>query len=500
MANSLIDVGGLQRSGVLAAGHEPSIRTLRAWTKLRKIPHYRLGHFVFYDPLEVAAHIRTRLRVPARGEDPKEKATRPTSRLSAPNSDAAADRETPASAPPPDQLPADVRFRRPREPRFRISKYHNPTGSVAFRVSGWLRTTRIRRNFKTHQEAAAEVEALTISATQANAEVRTAVTRLTSPQLTETETAYQLLKGRPRSLLFYLNYALERFREPHEGIKLAAAVEEYLAARRHEHDRREISTPHLRNLKRVLLTFGRHFPNLALAELDGPRVLEFLERAHHSAKTFNNRRGIISSFLKFCLQHGRVESNPLTRIPARRVRRKKGRASTFSANQTREFMHALETISDGRLVPYYALAFFAGIRPGVPFGEMSRLTSDAVKLDDGVIDITAEVSKIGEPRRITIQPNLGAWLRAYPLRCFAIVPGNFQKRRARLGEQFDLSHDVARHTFISMFVAKFRSMGEAALQSGNSESIIRRHYLDLKSAAEAEDYFTILPQRNASAT
>ncbi|HVU34670.1 MAG TPA: hypothetical protein VHE61_14645 [Opitutaceae bacterium] len=45
-----------------------------------------------------------------------------------------------------------------------------------------------------------------------------------------------------------------------------------------------------------------------------------------------------------------------------------------------------------------------------------------------------------------------------------------------------------------MFVAKFRSMGEAALQAGNSESIIRRHYLDLKTPAEAEDFFGIVPR------
>jgi hypothetical protein len=51
--------------------------------------------------------------------------------------------------------------------------------------------------------------------------------------------------------------------------------------------------------------------------------------------------------------------------------------------------------------------------------------------------------------------------------------------RRRVFDAFGLTHDVLRHTYISMFVAKFRSMGEAALQAGNSESIIRRHYLDL---------------------
>ena len=45
-----------------------------------------------------------------------------------------------------------------------------------------------------------------------------------------------------------------------------------------------------------------------------------------------------------------------------------------------------------------------------------------------------------------------------------------------------------------MFVAKYRSMGEAALQAGNSESIIRKHYLDLKTPAEADEFFNIRPR------
>ena len=75
---------------------------------------------------------------------------------------------------------------------------------------------------------------------------------------------------------------------------------------------------------------------------------------------------------------------------------------------------------------------------------------------------------------------------------------DFRKRRDRFARDFNLTHDVLRHTFISMFVAKFRSMGEAALQAGNSESIIRKHYLDLKSPAEAEQFFSIMPKRIAT--
>ena len=64
--SQLTDIIGLRAAGIFPRGKEPSIRTLRNWTKLRRIPHHRVGHFVYYDPAEVALHIRIRLKVPAR--------------------------------------------------------------------------------------------------------------------------------------------------------------------------------------------------------------------------------------------------------------------------------------------------------------------------------------------------------------------------------------------------------------------------------------------------
>ena len=63
----LTDILGLRSSGIFPKDKEPSVATLRNWTKLRRIPHHRVGHFVYYDASEVATHIRTRLKVPARG-------------------------------------------------------------------------------------------------------------------------------------------------------------------------------------------------------------------------------------------------------------------------------------------------------------------------------------------------------------------------------------------------------------------------------------------------
>lgn len=68
LPSQLTDVVGLRFCGVFPKGKEPSIATLRNWTRLRRIPSHRVGHFIYYDPAEVALHIHTKLRIPARGE------------------------------------------------------------------------------------------------------------------------------------------------------------------------------------------------------------------------------------------------------------------------------------------------------------------------------------------------------------------------------------------------------------------------------------------------
>lgn len=67
ISSQLTDVVGLRASGLFPAGKAPSIRTLRSWTKLRRIPYHKVGHFVLFDVQEVTLHIRTKLKVPARG-------------------------------------------------------------------------------------------------------------------------------------------------------------------------------------------------------------------------------------------------------------------------------------------------------------------------------------------------------------------------------------------------------------------------------------------------
>lgn len=382
-----------------------------------------------------------------------------------------------------------------KEKVFVVSEFKNPSGEIVYRLYGRVDGQRIRKNFATRAEAEAERQARELALLHEATGMRVAATRLTDDQLHQAEGAFALIQGKPQGLLFYVDFALKNYRAPEHEKPLADAVREYLAKKKEDHDRTLLSPRQLKSITYELGVLQRHFKSGPVSQFTVPILTTYLNRGKPCLKTYNNRRGLISTFFKFCLQNDWVVMNAVEKTPHHRINHRRGSAVTITAERAAELMHYVETLEGGKLVPMFALCLFAGIRPCVRFGEITKLKPESVRLDTGVIRIEPEVSKVRMPRNVTIQPNLAAWLRAYPLEKFAIVPPNTMNVRQRICKKFGLTHDVLRHTFISMFVAKFRSMGEAALQAGNSEAIIRKHYLDLKSAAEAELFFSILPKK-----
>jgi hypothetical protein len=381
------------------------------------------------------------------------------------------------------------------ENSFTVARFNNRNGAISWRVSGWMNDVRIRKNYKTREEAAAEKVALERGADEAASGLRSISTSLTIEQVREAEAAFQRLSARSRSLSFYLDYALMNYRDPVHEKPVSDAAKEYLALREADHIQGHLSHRQFTSFRCELRALQGFFSKQSVAELTPAALTEFFRRGQASKKTYNNRRGLVGAFLKFCVLQDWLATSPINKVPLfRGIGHRRGSAPTLTASRCAEIMEWAETNHDGALVPLIALCLFAGIRPDLYEGEISKLEPKHVRLDTGIILIEPEVSKVRMKRAVTIQPNLAAWLRAYPLNEFPIMPRGFRRLRLKFRKQFNLSHDILRHTFISFYVAKFRSMGDAALQAGNSESIIRKHYLDLKSPAEAEEFFGILPK------
>lgn len=219
-----------------------------------------------------------------------------------------------------------------------VRRYENRNGVTSWRVAGWLHGVRIRRNFKTREEAAAEMAALDSKVLRATGGLRSETTFLASDQLREAEAAFRRLQDKPCSLLFYLDYALANYREPNQQMPLAKAVAGYLEEKSKQHERRLISKLQLRNITNELKVLGAHFPEGTMAKFTPALLLSYLERGEPSLKTYNNRRGLLSTFFKFALQKEWIDRNPVEKTPHHRINHRRGSAPTITAEKAAELM------------------------------------------------------------------------------------------------------------------------------------------------------------------
>jgi hypothetical protein len=125
--------------------------------------------------------------------------------------------------------------------KFVVTRYVNPSRAVSWRVEGRLHGVRIRKNFKSKEDAAAEKAALEIRAEQDTSGMRSLTTRLTAEQACEAEAVFQRLEGRSRSLAFYVDFALATYRDPIHDRPIAEAEEDYLRVRASDESQGQLS-------------------------------------------------------------------------------------------------------------------------------------------------------------------------------------------------------------------------------------------------------------------
>ena len=78
---------------------------------------------------------------------------------------------------------------------FAVSRFKNRNGVFSFRVDGQLNGVRIRRNFKTQEEAAAEKSVLELKALQLASSLSAVTTCLAEDQVREAEAVFRRLAG-----------------------------------------------------------------------------------------------------------------------------------------------------------------------------------------------------------------------------------------------------------------------------------------------------------------
>ena len=242
-----------------------------------------------------------------------------------------------------------------------------------YQIQGWVNGRRVRKNFKSEQEAQGAKHRLEVFAANAIDPIRPAVTRLTPAQIAEAETAFARIGDWPVSPA--IDWFLTTYTAPLAEKSIEDAVTAFLADRT-KHVRKMV----LRDYKSTMTAFKTAFPGKLVHEITTDRVMEFLDAREVGNKRRNNLRGDLHAFFNFCkiLPRRWTKDNPVEPVPTFKIRR--GLPEIITVEQSEELMKFVETyrgVGDkqkpGCLAPYFALALFAGIRPSVDDGEIVRL-------------------------------------------------------------------------------------------------------------------------------
>lgn len=369
-------------------------------------------------------------------------------------------------------------------------------------VQGWREDGKWqRKQFKTEKEAQRFAALKRVEMENQGRAQRMILSPLTDDQNTQAVQAFDILAG-TYTLAEAVTFFLKHHRPPEFTIRLRDATALYLD----EKERDGLRPRTLQGIGWTLDLFTTATDNPHMHEVTQQQVERFLRglRAKNkkdkaSRRSWEIHRGALHGFFAWSSTPDKGTNRPFSfanpaegvrKFTARQVREEQAaKPITTAPEDTRRILSLLMRWRDGVLVRPYALLYFAGIRPG-ELKRMAGREGELINLKTQTITIPANVSKTRQERQVKISDNLAAWLHAFP---GDIIPMNYEALNKKVRKHFRLSHDEQRHSFISYHVALHRSIGDASLEAGNSESIVKRHYLNTHTREEGDDFFRIIP-------
>jgi len=219
-------------------------------------------------------------------------------------------------------------------------------------------------------------------------------------------------------------------------------------------------------------------------------------------KTHNLNRGYVMAWLNWSRKNGMYSRNRYEDcLNIERRKEPYRRPAFFDAERVEKIMRWAEARPDfDRIVPKFAIGFFAGIRSE----EVSRMDWTHIHFDDMTIRVEQPKGVEGTPPRVvTMSENLAAWLRPCAKPSGKVGYGHswITECKKQLADETgidftsDDNRNVMRHTFATMHAAFHRNyeLTASELGHGASSAMLMRHYKSVTSKADAEAFWSIFP-------
>lgn len=358
---------------------------------------------------------------------------------------------------------------------------------------------RVRRLFKTKTAANGFADDLAVKAANLGNQ-RAAL--LTDSVLRDAAEAWKLVEPLGISLLDVAKDYASRAAYRRQNVTIRSLVDGFIES----HRLRGSSDIHQKVLKSRLGKFAEAFGEASACDVGKSEITAWVNRLKAAPATINNAIREVRSLFAWATEQGFVPENPIA--STRDLRRKVVRPEPGILT-VQEFSSLLCSAHPD-VLPYFALAGFAGIRPD----ELLRLEWKHIRFEEGLIEVKGENAKTSERRLVKIEPALAAFLTPFAGHTGKICPPSwrrlFRETRRAVGfgkpgtetaEEKSLGinlkewpDDALRHSFASYHLAAFNDAAQTALQMGHrGTATLFQHYRALVKPAEALRWWKLLP-------
>jgi integrase len=359
--------------------------------------------------------------------------------------------------------------------------------------AGIIDGKRVRRTFSSLADAEAEGDRLRA---ERNAKSQTAkfeaanravsLAKLSDAQRGDVLAALRALSGRGTltgAVDFFLKHAA-----PESARSVAEIIAELLAAVRASGRRPRT----VAELKWRLEVFGKRFGAVPIMSVT-PRDIEawIAERTAGAGPVTrdNERRGLFRLFA-FAVKRNYAERNPVASLERTTIDAS-ATPSIHTPDEVQKVLAAVATHAP-RMIPYYAIGYFAGLRPE---NELRGLHWTDIDFKSGLVHVRPETAKKRRERYVDLAPNLAAWLAPHRKESGPITYTHYSFKKVRKSCGVKWSPDVMRHTFATMHFAANNDAPRTAAQLGHSGNpgVLFNHYRRLIRPDVAEAFWKLMP-------
>lgn len=311
--------------------------------------------------------------------------------------------------------------------------------------------------------------------------------KLTDAQKRDAAAALKELNGRGcllKAAKFYMRHT-----SPEGGQRTAGELYQEFIKAKQQSGRRQRT---LEDIRHRIGFYVRDFENTPLHEITTHDLDRWLASHEYSGLTLRNFRTHLVSFFNFAKKRKHIKENPA--VDLERPIIDSVIPKIMTVKQTEKLMlSAVEHAPE--MVPYYAIAIFAGIRPA----EVQQLDWSNINFESKSIRVSPETAKKRRQRLVDMSDNLVAWLIPYKqekgLVAYSRASFDLVKRKAGIG----WANDIMRHSYGSYHLAMYENAAKTSLQMGHrSTDILFNHYRDLVSREDAVKFWDIKPRENSN--